>query len=345
MDVVYHKWLELEMTHNYFPNGICSVFRMMPFESTVKSCKNYEIRFSKKNNKMSLFAGSNAQETFDVVTTFSGLESLYFQVLIDDPLFYNYSQIPSIGEEQIFYFENGKNSTNPSVLHKDSFVGQGDLMNKKPLKFNISIPSGTETKIQVKLASGEVIVESTIEEGMQTYPVNLSQFNEGVFEIWLDGEMQERFFACGGDLPMNCIGVFHLDVEKLKPIYEDGLKYSINVEVRSVFWEYKVIVSESRKIDVHAMEVIGSDTKKYSGPVENEVIGGQKAQMFTSNEARQLQQKLVEAPQLHMTYSNDSSTSQNQLEIKMPNPSPDALKKFTQGENAGAFYVSTIIYV
>jgi hypothetical protein len=50
-------------------------------------------------------------------------------------------------------------------------------------------------------------------------------------------------------------------------------------------------------------------------------------------------------PQLQVNYSNEFSNRENLLEIKLPNPETEQLKKFNQKENDGSFLSSTIVYV
>ena len=65
------------------------------------------------------------------------------------------------------------------------------------------------------------------------------------------------------------------------------------------------------------MNISGLTDEKYQGPVEQEIIGGQTAQVFTTANPLPLQNKLEESPQLQVTYSNDFSNRKNQMEIKL----------------------------
>lgn len=93
------------------------------------------------------------------------------------------------------------------------------------------------------------------------------------------------------------------------------------------------------------MTISGINDEKYQGPTDQQIIGGQTAQVFITSDPLQLQNKLEKSPQLLVTYSNDFSHRKNEMEIKLPNPDAEQVKKYNQGENEGSFFSSTIVYV
>ena len=345
MNLNYHKWLDFEVTNSYFSSGESSGFHLVPFQKTTRQMKNYEIMMKKGSNRISFYAGIGVAETFVIDTEFKGLNDLYFQLINEDHLFFNYTDVPFVNDNELYYYENGINSSEPNLFHKSDYVNKEDLIGYKPKKFNIQL-SGNEVKIEVKTGAGKII-NSTIISGsdVKNYLVNLTHYDDGVYQLWMNDELQETFFISNEEIVKGCMGIIKIDVNKIIIQYQNELKYSIKFNARFVYWQYQVVVPKSRKIEVFEMNVLGIDNEEYIGPIEKEIIGGQTAQVFTTSKAMQLQNKLETNPQLTVTYSNEFSNRKNELELKLPNPEAEQIKKYNQGENEGSFFLPTIVYV
>lgn len=336
--------MQLKVMNNYFTDGVCSDFGMIPFKSTSRDMKNYEILMKKEGNLFSFYAGINIQESFDINTIFNRLTDLYFQLVNKDELFFNYTAIPSVNEQQLYYFENAVNTSNSQFFQKSESVTHQDLIGYKSKTFNIQLPD-KEVVIEIKKNKNELLTTATIDGSkVKNYLISLKQYDDGVYQLWLDNQLQQTFFM-SEDIVQNCIGIVRLNMQEIIAQYSSNTVYTINFNARSVFWEYQVVVKKNRKIKVIEMNISGLTDEKYQGPVEQEIIGGQIAQVFTTSNPLPLQYKLEESPQLQVTYSNDFSNRKNQMEIKLPNPNAEQIKKYNQGENEGSFFSSTIVYV
>ena len=345
MNLNYHKWMQLKVMNNYFTEGVCADFGMIPFKSTSRDMKNYEILMKKEASTFSFYAGINIQESFAINTNFNGLTDLYFQLVNKDELFFNYTAIPSVNEQQLYYFENAVNTSNPQFFQKSAFVTQQDLVGYKPKTFNIQLPD-KEVLVEIKTNNNEVLTTTTIDgTKVKNYLISLKQYDDGIYQLWIDDQLQQTFFMSDEAVAQNCIGIVRLNMQEIIAQYSSNTVYTINFNARSVFWEYQVVVQKNRKIKVIEMNISGLTDEKYQGPVEQEIIGGQTAQVFTTANPLPLQNKLEESPQLQVTYSNDFSNRKNQMEIKLPNPNAEQIKKYNQGENEGSFFSSTIVYV
>lgn len=345
MNLNFHKWMDLEVLNNYFQKGVCHNFNILPFQDTSRKMRNYEILIKKESNIFSLYAGINVTETFVIAANFSGLEDLYFQLTNNDPLFFNYTDTPSNNENELYYFENNANLKQPEIFQKNLFVSSQDLISFKPKQFNLQLPD-SEAIIEIKDSNEQLILNQKIDGSqINNYLLNLNHCNNGVYHLWINDQFQETFFISDEAVNQDCIGIVRINMKEIIAQYSNNLKYTINFNARSVFWEYQVVVSKSRKIQVHEMSISGTNQEKYQGPIEQEVIGGQTAQVFTTPDPVQLQNKLEQSPQLQVTYSNDFSNRQNQIEIKLPNPDIEQIKKYNQGENKGLFFSSLIVYV
>ena len=124
MNMQYHKWLEIEVTNNYFSGGICPVLQLVPFIETSKQLINSNILSKKEGNVFLFYCGTEATD-FNLSSELSGLEELYFQVLLEDHLFFNYTEIPFASHPNLFLFQNVEAS---SQLQFGEFVSEDDLI-------------------------------------------------------------------------------------------------------------------------------------------------------------------------------------------------------------------------
>lgn len=342
MNLHYHKWMELKVTNNYFQEGMCSDFDVIPFKDTSHKMRNYEVLMKKESNTFSWYAGT--KETF-TVAALDGLEDLYFQLINSDSLFFNYTDIPLIAENQLYYFHNNANSDSPQLFQKSQFVNKQDVIGIKSKQFNVMLPNNNEVVLEIKNSDDSVVVNTTLDgTKVNNYALSLAQYDNGVYQLWLNNQLQETFFMSNEGVAENCIGIVKLNVKDIIARYPT-VEYSIDFTARSVYWQYQVVVPKSRKIQVINMNVSGVNNEEYQGPENQEIIGGQTAQVFTTSAPILLQNVLKENPQLQVTYSNDFSNRKNQLEINLPNPDAEQIKKYNQGENENSFISSTIVYV
>lgn len=137
MNIQYHKWLDVEVTNSYFAEGVCPVFKLIPFPDIAERLRNYNILIQKKNNIFSFYTGIPQETTFDIATEFSTLNDLYFQLVLEDTLFFSYTGIPSLEAQQIFYFINSETAT---TLQKSLFVSEKDIVDYRPQNFNLALP-------------------------------------------------------------------------------------------------------------------------------------------------------------------------------------------------------------
>lgn len=345
MNLNYHKWLTLEITNNYFSSGISSDFHLIPFQKSTNNMKNYQVLIKKIKNTISFHAGISISKPFNINEEFKGLDELYFQLINEDPLFFNYTNIPMVSNQKIYYYENGIHPKAPHLLHKSDFVNEDDLIELKPKISNIQLPDN-EVTVTVKTDDDNIIFSRKVDGTKSSnYLINLNHCNDGVYQLWMNDKLQETFFISNEEIHENCSGIIKIDTNKIIDQYQNQLKYSINFDARFVYWQYQVVVPKSRNIKVIKMNISGIDDETYNDPIEKEIIGGQTALIFTTSEAIQLQHKLEVNPLLTVTYSNEFSNRKNELELKLPNPEPEQIKKYNQEKDEVSFFSPTIVYV
>lgn len=274
MEHSYHKFLEIEIRHSYFQNSSSNVLNLMPLLETTEKLKQHTVLIQKNNNIVAFYAGISEAADLDLLTLIGALGSMYFQIVADDPLFYNYSDIPIPTGNELLYFQN----------IEDSNELQADLISVED-----AFPAG-----------------------------------------------QERLEI---DVPI--LGLLHLNFESLAPPQLNEIKLSLNITARRVYWVYKIIIPESRQIQVHHMEILDIDRNNFNGPVQREIVGGQMASVFTSARLLPLRQKLDQHSLLKLTYSNQGSELTTEMEMKLPNATAENLESINI--DGSTVWSSTII--
>ncbi len=336
--------MECEITHSYFPDGQSAIFGLIPTRDTSKWLHNYDILLHKNGNVHSLYAGVNNGMAFDISNQFAGITNLVFQLTVEDNEFFNYTDLNLNSEEELLYFSNVNRPNNSGQLHASPFVTQEEIVKARPDRFVLLLPSG-EIKLEIKTASGNTIREEALSNSMDIhFNLDLSQEEDGAYELWINNELQERFYKTSEALRPGTLGIVHLAMDTILENYEAGLKYTIDFATRSVHWRYKVVVAPNRNIKVLDMSITGIQNENYLGPVVEQFTREQEANIFMSDIPLPLQEKMEKTPVLKITFTSEFS-DEDTSEIKLPNPRGGSISKNTIEENEASFYSTSIIYV
>ncbi|MEM7085768.1 MAG: hypothetical protein AAF489_06270 [Bacteroidota bacterium] len=345
MDIKYHKWLELEVTHNYFVDNVCPVLNLLPMGATSQVFKNHQILMKRHSNKVSFYIGLADGAPLDILKQFEGISNLYFQVVNEDNFFFNYTGIEFSNEQELLFFSNLNKDAGATQLQGSQFTDKTDLVSKRPKIFNLSLKP-TDTLLEVKTHNGTVVMSEDVTNAENSnYTVHLENQESGVYQLFLNGVLMDTFFMTSERIELNAIGVVQLDMETIKNNYDDGFTYHIDFNAKAAHRKYKVVLPTARRIEVSTLEIKGMENEKYNGPVKETLIGEQMAEVFTSDIPLPLKQKLDKHPQLNVAYTSEFSNRTNELEIKLPNPGVEGITKNTNEENEVSFFSSTIIYV
>ena len=280
MNMQYHKWLEIEVTNNYFSGGICPVLQLVPFSETSNQLKNYNILVRKEGNLFSFYSGTEATE-FDLSSVLTGLNELHFQVLLEDIPFFNYTEIPFASHPNLFLFQNVEGS---SQLQFGEFVSEDDLIDTSSTSFNTSFQP-------------------------------------------------------------NCIGILKLNVAQIINDPSEISLLRLQFKAREVFWQYQIIISNNRNMEVKLIRILGIHQEVYNGPIEKQIVGGQAALIYTSPSPLALQQRPQTNPELAISYIDMDTNRDDELKIKLPQPSVEQIAKYITLEGLEGLMSTTIIYV
>lgn len=341
MDINYHKWLELKITNSYFEGGICPVLKIAPFNETAQALTNYNILLRKTDNTISFYCGT-AAESFDATTELSGLNELYFQVLIDDPLFLNYTEIPSVTLPKLFLFQNSKNS---ALLQKKKFVSSEDVISPAQNSLpNVTIPEGAT--IEIKNLQGDTVQKQTNNPEDFT-PINIETLETGIFQLWVNEVFKENFDHFNTSIAENCLGILKLDLDKGINTAPHPPSLTLDFKACDVYWQYQIVAPDSWDKKKTTIKIEGAQGETYPipNPKLTKKIGEKTAEVLTSNIAIPLAQELPTHPLMKITYTNTFSNLENKLELKLPNVGAENLKIITNEQGEISFCSTTIVYV
>lgn len=342
MDIQYKKWLDITLSHTYFKDGKSTIFELIPLQDTAQILQNYKMLMHKRGHVFSLYLGLKNGENLDLSTQLEGIKELYFQMTTNDIQFFNYTDLELMTDNQRLYFSNNALGTPTGQLQKSTRVSAQDIITIKPKIFSMRLPSG-EIQIEVKNTLGISVFQKSITSPSEiNYGIDLSPQSDGLYEVWVNGQLEETFFACAQELPPNNLGVIHINIAALLENNQEDMQYHIDFKSREVYRKYQIIIPESRNIDVTDIQIKSPQGELYEGPLENEIVGGQTAQVFKSKTQIALQQQSEVSPELTMSYTSRVSHTASTLDMKLPNPDVGSISK---EENEESFFSSTIVYV
>lgn len=340
MNSNYHKWLEIEITNNYFEKDTIAFCDVVPFEETKRAFKNYELLMDRNDNRITFYVGAKPGDSYQATEAFNGLEQLHFLLMNQDALFFNYTDIPLPVDEQMYYFKNG----NQAYLQEGAYVSTKDQVVYVPQFLTLTLPD-TDVNIQIKDGQGKVLIQEQ-SKNVRSYPIKLNALPTGYYELWLDGQLSRKMLVTGQEIPQGCFAVLTLNIEDILAKSDtESTIYTLDFNARSALFQYQVVVSDRRKITIENLSITDELGIDYSGPVAQKIIGNQSAQVFTTTDPVKLVSNRKAVPQLQIQYTNEYSDRLNQMNRGLPQPNIEDLQTVNTGMNSGEFLITTIVYV
>ncbi|MCW5519045.1 hypothetical protein J1N09_04295 [Aureitalea sp. L0-47] len=158
-------------------------------------------------------------------------------------------------------------------------------------------------------------------------------------------ELQMDFGPANEQTDINAIGVVLLDTQPLVAQNNPELTLSLSFTTRELLWEYQFVIPESRNMEVSNLQIEGIGNENYVGPVDGTLMETQKTKVMTSDRPVALTQKLSKYPTLKLNYLDTITNSAKELEMKLPNPSPESIRTELRDGALIPYLVTTIVYV
>ena len=342
MTIQYYNWLQCNIIHNFFENGLSTVFELVPFQETSRQMNNYSIRLNNDQGSFGFWIGKTESEPLNIESDFDGISNLYFQLIVRDPLFYNYTDLNIADQQKLLLFSNLNDLSGSNLMHRWDSASGSDAITARPSQFNYTLPQGNGI-LEISDESGNVVLENEFaNEHPTTILIDLRNQDIGRYTLSLDNGTSDEFFLLHEPLQNECAGIVQINMQSLKANYIENMAYEIKFEPRPVNWQYKIILRPDHTLI--SLKIDGMESETYSGPVEEDFMGNQKAQVFMSSKPIPLKQKYDNSPLLRYAYSSEVTDSDT-LELNLPIPGPEALKAKQNEEGEVSFYSTSIIYV
>ena len=294
--------------------------------------------FTKNQNCVSFFTNMVSDKEVDFQSELSALGSLSFQLVIEDNLFFNYSDLPLPGSNQVFFCHSGLDMELPNKMYSGDKVSFENLVLFQGKIFTVNVKLGIST-LEVKSLKGSLIKECRLASDGSGI-IDMNAFDDGLYQLWLDGKLYDTFYSSSQTLRPDCKIIVTIDSAVVNKNYQNVPVLDISFSARKAFLEYQIVVSPNRKIEVKEMMVHTVDGESYLGPTETKIMGRQMANTFVSKNAVPVAFNTQNSTQLKLTYSNQFSSREKQLAQTLPSPNLDRMKKLDED-----FLFTTIVHI
>lgn len=265
----YHKFLELEILHSYFPYGISEYFRISPLPISVRDLQNYNIQMNANKNIFTFYCGISETENFDLTVALNGLNTLQFQLYHEE--------------------DNFKN-------------------------FTSNIPLNNTHILNLKNSPGEV-------------------------------EMQKEQAPRSEDVPLETFAILILDIQELINENDPDKRLRLFLKTRELLWQYQIILSDNMKVEERDLKIYGIYNETYNGPVKKQLTQEVSALVMTSNIPLPLKYSITDYPLLKIKYTDTQLNITKDLELKLPNLSPESILVEERDGAVIPLMATAIIYV
>lgn len=342
MNITYKKWLELKVSHGYFPDQICEGIAAVPIGRSREIIKNYNLLLDQKKNIISFYIGIREDEETSFEDIVLGMPEMYFMLQVSDSNFFNYTEIPFASESQTLFFENKEKMNNQTQIHEESQAGVKDQLAIRSRYFSIKIADSVHS-VAIKDPSGDTIFSvssGSIATGLVT--ISMPEVASGLYELWLNDEINEKFLYIK-NYESSMLGILRIVPEYLKTLHPFA-SHSLVFHARKVYWEYKIATTSS-KTTIKKMKISDLGEVSFKDSKSAALANGQITKVFSSGAPIELKEQLDSNPLLSFEYSGNFSNEIHTTQLKLPNPQPNWLKSFKTSQNESHLLVSTIVYV
>lgn len=272
----FRELMELEVTHEYFTDGVFppGTFRITPTESTLILLQQNTLQF--RSTVSGCMLGYGYTDNYSPLKRLEEPLVLSFMIELNDNNFLNYTDLPFVIEEsRIFYFHNKELEKEDSAhknLSDDRFVGDDDRIEVSHPRFvyQFEEPQYGDVEIQVMDAADEVVFEEILIDGAMACDINLFDYPEGKYTLYIDGLPEKSFYTYSGLKPL--FGVMDILIDPNEfgdySFFDDEelvqQKYTLNFKARSVRWNY-LLVEQGR-------EAMHKDPEIYDSVKKNDYV-------------------------------------------------------------------------
>ncbi len=340
------------MRHNYFRSGLLERATIKASPITEQTMRNYGLAWKQARGQMAVLydaEGAGSEEKLQALLA-DGVK-LQFWLYLDDVALLNYTDLPFVPQDRVYYFSNALSPARPSGnqvgLTRGNHVGDNDT---------VALFQGNTVMLvhKNKKDNNNAVLDifnhptGTITERPNGMEVNGFE-DEGGYYVWNDGKAEYPFFVdklFGWQKPFAVLE-FHFSKrvrESARPIKDDltvkPLEYTLDFNRRAVYWKYYIMSDHLRDLDGLAI-ANGKSGIHFIGPQKEQVLGKHESETFFSDKPLDFTEERTYKFQLHKNFDEKKGGGKTVIKA-LPNPQPEQLKPMT--EKPGEFYTEIFIY-
>jgi len=333
MRQTFSHLLTIQLKHRYFRDGL---FRPIEF--------NFNEDTSKLINDLGIIikpfiGGFNLLATDpELLDSVPDIKPLQFHIFCKDPLYINYTQLPSYQlTEKILYFNNLNllpDSNNKEFkLNQDEFADQHEIIQVTNGRINIS-ESTPDMQFHFTDAAGIEIASQCIKQSdLNSNEFIASNLPQGLIKIFTNDRELPPVYYYPSKIWQKPMGILELFPGKLFSHYKENGKvdYSIHFANRKTIWKYFLVSSMYQKYN--NLTIINKGKEQiFNTPQKQQVYKNPDAWVIESKIQIPLSELSEEAYQLVDNY-DPSNLKGNYIHKNLVKPTPEQLH--FNGTNSG----------
>lgn len=350
---LFETLYQLEISHDYYSNDKSRDFDVIPSPQTKNKLRDLGFLFRSGSSGCSVVSQVE-KSSMGLSAHRVPSQPVRFQFFLKQKRsnFLNYTDLPfhQLGKT-IYYFNNLQVNVvdGNKYLHPSSAgVTSADQLSLRKGNYQYKT-TGTEQYKIARLVYNDLDIEieqrAENNEGEFQFQFDLSANPGGRAEIWIDGSLQERFFAANQLDLAGIFGIVEIFYSQAVPaayrfLNSSGIidtqQYQLHFNNRSTFWKYIIINRTGADLDdpgiMHSNNTYTFSRDAAGSPPSNHTV-------FISDQEIPLSQESIALLSLRKKFSTD-----NRLVLdSLPNPGSKMLKQ-DQTDNT-KYYSEVFLYL
>lgn len=342
----YRELFRVVVQHDYFKSGLLNNLRITPANATLDVMRQYGLFFRQDSPSSFVVAYAIDPNGYVAIEDTNIPVQFTFWLHVDDVYFYNYTDLPFVLDNTIFYFNNldkdkveidGERLT----LSKQKFVTGEDKVAVAGALFTYEFAYPMENvNVQVVNEMNEIVFDETLEGEAYACTVNLTEAAPGKHTLLIDG-LEERSFYIHPSTMRKAFGVIDVFVDKndrssYRLFDDDGKlqarEYVAHFKNRAVRWKYVLVENTPERLheehyimDANKLNVRfkGIPPQEFDAPItEVTETGKEVVAIYTSTAI-----PFVEAPEQKFRLKTKKGRNKMDWTTELPVATPKAFLK------------------
>lgn len=248
----------IKLTHSYYEGQPAENFQLIPTKRTVQLIDRMGMLLRHKEGELHILCDASRREMLQQrLKQASVAESKFsFFLFTSNPCFSNITDIPMDRKGKVFYCSNrSTGSADDAKLHKEEYIGAGDLYDFTPQFLENNVQGGLDYRIEME--NGAVESEMPVTKIHNGFQINTGSLLEGHYKVFGNQDELSSFIHMGEKpkgSPLGFVELFFQPALKEKVMADleggelSGYKYQINFNARKVYWKYLIIPNYLKRV-------------------------------------------------------------------------------------------------